>query len=72
MDSLDLHGICHLDVPNKIDQFLWESMKKNKKEVHIITGHSQIMKNLVRNTLYDYNMNYEVDFINPGTLLVKL
>lgn len=72
MDSLDLHGIRHLDVPNKIDQFLWESMKKNKKEVHIITGHSQIMKNLVRNTLYDYNMNYEVDFINPGTLLVKL
>jgi len=72
MDSLDLHGTRHLDVSNKIDQFLWESMKKNKKEVYIITGHSQIMKNLVKNTLHDYNMNYEVDSINPGILLVKL
>ena len=35
MKTLDLHGVKHADVPQLIDQFIWEQMNKNSKEIEI-------------------------------------
>ena len=36
MKTLDLHGVKHVDVMRMVDNFLWESMNTNLKEVEII------------------------------------
>jgi DNA-nicking Smr family endonuclease len=72
MNVLDLHGVKHADVQKILDQFIWEQMKKNTKEVEIITGISQAMKDVVMENLKDYEMTYEEVFNNPGKILVSL
>ena len=72
MNSLDLHGIKHIDVPRKVDEFIWDAMSSNKKEVEIITGLSEEMKKIVISTLNDYNLTCETDLLNKGKLLIKL
>jgi DNA-nicking Smr family endonuclease len=42
MNTLDLHGVRHADVPKLLDQFLWEQIQKKRREVEIITGMSKI------------------------------
>jgi DNA-nicking Smr family endonuclease len=72
MNTLDLHGVKHSDVQTILDQFLWENMKKNEKEVSIITGISDQMKRIVKECISDYNMLYVDDFLNPGKIIIKL
>ena len=72
MNTLDLHGVKHSDVQTILDQFLWENMKKNQKEVSIITGISDQMKRVVKECVEDYNMSYQEDFLNPGKIIIKL
>lgn len=72
MNVLDLHGIKHADVPRLVDQFIWEQMNDNTKEIEIITGISQVMKEIVINNLKDYEMTYEESWNNPGKILVSL
>lgn len=72
MSTLDLHGVKHADVPRLVDQFIWEQMNRNVKEVEIITGISQAMKEIVINNLKDYEMTYEEVWNNPGKILVSL
>ena len=72
MNVLDLHGVKHADVPRLVDQFIWEQMNKNSKEIEIITGISQAMKEIVINNLKDYEMTYEEVWNNPGKILVSL
>jgi len=72
MNSLDLHGIRHSDVKVILDQFLWENMQKKIKEISVITGHSEHMKNIVKECISDYNMTYQEEYLNPGKLIIKL
>jgi hypothetical protein len=72
VNVLDLHGIKHADVPRLVDQFIWEQMNANTKEIEIITGISQVMKEIVINNLKDYEMTYEESWNNPGKILVSL
>lgn len=72
MKTLDLHGIKHSDVKKILDQFLWECMQENQKEVSVITGISNQMKNIVSDCLLDYNMSYEEEYLNLGKIIIKL
>ena len=72
MKTLDLHGVKHADVPQLIDQFIWEQMNKNSKEIEIVTGISQTMKEVVIKTLKDYDFNYNEVCNNPGKLIISL
>ena len=42
--KLDLHGIRHIEVSNKVDSFLWEAIQRNAPSVEIVTGNSKRMK----------------------------
>ena len=72
MNTLDLHGIKHSEVQVILDQFLWENMQKNVKEVAIITGISDQMKKIVYICIEDYMMSCEEEYLNPGKLIIKL
>ena len=72
MKTLDLHGVKHADVPKLIDQFIWEQMNKKSKEIEIITGISQTMKDVVIKNLKDYEFTYNEAWNNPGKLIVSL
>ena len=72
MNTLDLHGIKHAKVQVLLDQFLWENMKNNQKEVAIITGISNQMKNIVIECVKDYMMSCEEEYLNPGKIIIKL
>lgn len=72
MKTLDLHGVKHADVPKLLDQFIWEQMNKRSKEIEIITGISQTMKQIVIKNLKDYDFNFNEAWNNPGKLIVSL
>jgi DNA-nicking Smr family endonuclease len=72
MNTLDLHGIKHSEVQILLDQFLWENMQKNQKEVAVITGISDQMKKIVYICIEDYMMSCEEEYLNPGKLIIKL
>ena len=70
--TLDLHGVRHQDVPHKVDQFIGYHLTNGSREVNIIVGHSERMKEIVDVTLIDYNLKSEYTFFSKTTLLVKL
>jgi DNA-nicking Smr family endonuclease len=72
MKTLDLHGVKHADVPKLMDQFIWEQMNKKSREVEIITGISQAMKQVVIKNLKDYEFTYNEAWNNPGKFIVSL
>ena len=72
MRTLDLHGVKHADVARLMDQFIWEQMNKKSKEIEIITGISQTMKDVVIKNLKDYEFTYNEAWNNPGKLIVSL
>ena len=72
MKTLDLHGVKHADVARLMDQFFWEQMNKKTKEIEIITGISQTMKDVVIKNLKDYEFTYNEAWNNPGKLIVSL
>ena len=72
MRTLDLHGVKHADVAKLMDQFIWEQMNKKSREIEIITGISQTMKDVVIKNLKDYEFTYNEAWNNPGKLIVSL
>jgi len=72
MKTLDLHGVKHADVARLMDQFIWEQMNKKSKEIEIITGISETMKDVVIKNLKDYEFTYNEAWNNPGKLIVSL
>lgn len=73
MNSIDLHGISHYDISNRIDIFIWDNMKMNKDYVDIITGNSKRMISLVIKIIEEYKLNYQIgDTYNKGYIRVFL
>jgi len=70
--TLDLHGVRHHEVPRKVDQFIGYHLTNGTREVNIIVGHSDKMKEIVDGTLSDYNLKSEYTFLSKTILLVKL
>jgi DNA-nicking Smr family endonuclease len=71
--KLDLHGVRHHEVPNSIAKFVWK-YRKHKDALHVITGHSCIMKKTVKECLQLYAIRRieEGDILNKGYLKVWL
>ena len=70
--KLDLHGFRHNEVPRKVDKFIGDHLTKGTTEVKIIVGHSDKMKEIVDDTLKDYNLESEYTFFSKTTLIVRL
>ncbi len=70
--ELDLHNVRHADVPKAVDKFLGFHISKGSMEVRVVTGNSDSMKKIVKETLIDYRLDAEQSILNPGTLIVRL
>ena len=70
--KIDLHGVKHENVSRQLDIFFWEMLQKKVTQVEVITGISQRMKEIVKETCKDYNFEVIENPINVGMLLVKL
>lgn len=69
--KLDLHGVRHHEVRNKVIRIVEENWGEGK-EVEIITGNSDEMKSIVGNVLDEYNLDYKVGtFFNPNTIITN-
>lgn len=71
MRSIDLHGVKHADVQRKLDSFFWEMMQKNVTEFRVITGFSDKMKSIVKETCNEYGFKVEEEFYNYGSLIIN-
>lgn len=70
-NKLDLHGVRHHEVRNKVIRIVEENWGEGK-EVEIITGNSDEMKSIVGNVLDEYNLDYKVGtFFNPNTIITN-
>ena len=70
--KIDLHGIKHENVSRQLDIFFWEMIQKNVPQVEVVTGISNRMKEIVRETCKDYNFEVIENTINIGSVFVKL
>lgn len=69
--KLDLHGVRHHEVRNKVIRIVEENWGEGK-EVEIVTGNSDEMKSIVGNVLDEYNLDYKVGtFFNPNTIITN-
>ena len=67
--TLDLHGVKHADVEDKlIDFFFWHGF--DHKEVNIIIGNSQKMQEIVIDFLDKYEFKYYISSHNLGEIVV--
>jgi hypothetical protein len=68
--TLDLHGVKHTDVEDKlIDFFFWHGF--DCKEANIITGNSQKMQELVISFLDKWDFKYYISSHNLGEIIVQ-
>lgn len=66
--ELDLHGIFHSEVRDKVENFVL--LHSTELPIRIITGDSQRMRNLTENILKKHNFVYEIPAHNPGEIIV--
>ena len=70
--TLDLHGVKHKDVFTHVDKFIGEHILLGNPQVHIITGHSDKMKELVNEVLGDYGLDSKPGIFDAYYLNIKL
>jgi len=67
--TLDLHGVKHADVEDKlIDFFFWHGY--GYRGVNIITGNSQRMQEIVMDFLDEWDFKYYISSHNLGEIVV--
>ena len=70
-NKLDLHGVKHHEVRNKVIRIVEDNWGEGLG-VEIITGNSDEMKSIVGNVLDEYNLDYTVGtFFNPNTIITS-
>jgi uncharacterized protein YggU (UPF0235/DUF167 family) len=72
--KIDLHRTRHEDVNSEVIRFI-ERYWNSGKELEIITGHSNRMKNLVTEVLEEYKLEWQVGRkfdVNKGYIVIKL
>jgi len=72
MTELDLHGLKHEEVEDKLANLLILHYNMNNFPVEIITGKSDKMKKIVRRIVKEHGFT-EDDFWNdnPGTIILR-
>ena len=68
MKELDLHGISHIEVREKVENFVL--LHSNELPVRIITGGSNHMRNLTVNILNKHKFTYDIPPHNSGEIIV--
>lgn len=68
MEELDLHGVFHSEVRDKVENFVL--LHSTKLPVRIITGESIRMRNLTENILKKHNFVYDTPAHNAGEIIV--
>lgn len=69
MSTLDLHGLKHSEVKDKLTRYLfWE--KPGHKQYTIITGNSKKMQEIVLEFLEKYEYKYYIPSHNLGEIKV--
>jgi hypothetical protein len=67
--TLDLHGVKHADVEDKlINFFFWQGF--DHKGANIITGNSQKMQEIVIDFLDEWDFKYYISSHNLGEIVV--
>lgn len=70
MSTLDLHGVRHSQVEDKLTRyFFWE--KPGHKQYTIITGNSRKMREIVFEWLDKHEYNYYVPSHNLGEIQIS-
>ncbi len=72
MNKIDLHGVKHENVKRELDQFFWQMMQKKVGTIEVVTGISQKMKEIVKETCDEYGFKISEISFNPGILIVDL
>jgi len=72
MNKIDLHGVRHAQVQRTLDIFFWEMINKNASRVEVITGLSQVMKELVYKVSSDYKFKVSENPLNSGSVFIDL
>jgi DNA-nicking Smr family endonuclease len=72
MNKIDLHGVKHENVARELDQFFWQMMQKNIGTIEVVTGISQRMIEIVKETCDEYGFKVSEISFNPGILIVDL
>jgi DNA-nicking Smr family endonuclease len=70
MFQIDLHGVKHAQVKEKLEEFFQTQVKKTNSQIKIITGQSDIMKKIVKEAAEEFGFEAEQNPINPGCLLI--
>lgn len=65
-NTLDLHGVKHINVISMVEEFICHPRAR-----YIITGGSNIMKNLVINTLIKHDVSYFIMSHNLGQIILN-
>lgn len=68
MKELDLHGVFHSEVRDKVENFVL--LHSKELPLRIITGDSNRMRNLTENILNKHKFNYEIPAHNAGQIIV--
>jgi hypothetical protein len=68
MKELDLHGVFHSEVRDKVENFVL--LYSRELPLRIITGDSNRMRNLTENILNKYKFSYEIPAHNSGEIIV--
>jgi len=72
MKKLDLHGIKHKDVKQKVIRFI-EDNWDIKEEIEIMTGNSKRMQGIVEEVLKEYKLEYKIgDFLGFNKSFIKV
>lgn len=69
--SLDLHGVRHDEVASVLHKFIWKNWDY-KGSILIITGHSGIMKKVVKNQLKIYSIRKIDDDVPNNWGIIKV
>lgn len=68
MKELDLHGVFHSEVRDKVENFVL--LYSTEIPIRIITGDSTRMRNLTINILEKHKFGYEIPAHNAGEIIV--
>lgn len=68
MKELDLHGLMHHEVRDKVENFVL--LNSNELPIRIIIGNSNRMRNLTENILNKHNFDYYSPPHNSGEIII--
>jgi len=68
MKELDLHGLYHHQVRDKVENFVLLNAKE--LPIRIIIGGSNKMRNLTENILHKHKFDYYIPAHNSGEIIV--